>query len=63
MAMQGTSVAIALSFGHDVDLTPQSRAHTIALVIGLRLAHNVTSPIKKVSDNIEGKIQQNSMQQ
>jgi hypothetical protein len=51
--MQATSTAISLSFGHDVDLTPQSRAHTLALVIGLRIAHNATSPMKKESENIE----------
>lgn len=63
LAMQLTSASISSLFGHDIDLSPKSRAHTLALVIGLRIAHNATSPMKKASENIEWKIQENSMQQ
>ena len=39
LGMQATSAVVGFTFGHEVDLTPESRVHTIAMVIGLRFAH------------------------
>jgi hypothetical protein len=38
-AMQGTSAVVSFMFGEEVNLTSESWLHTIAMVIGLRVAH------------------------
>ena len=38
-AMKGTEAVVGFSFGHEVDLTPSSWAQTVAMVMGLRIAH------------------------
>jgi hypothetical protein len=63
VSMQGTSAIVGLAFGHDVDLTPQSWAQTLAMVIGLRISHMGTGSLGKISQGIEGKIQEKSMKQ
>ena len=39
-----------------MDLSPESRAQTIAMVIGLRIAHSTTGKLNEISQGIESNI-------
>lgn len=53
--MQGADVAVSLAFGDNVKLAPEDLTQTLAMIVGLRIAHMGTGQLNAISKRIENK--------